>query len=114
MITPVTFNGLEIFAGDVFDLALNWKDDAGTLFDLTDYHARLQFFKTKSERAVIDTLTDGDGITLGDGSAEPNIAAHIDDSETTYTTIPHYYVLELQEPSSDWQRLLEGALNYHR
>ena len=112
MITPAEYNNLRVFAGDVFDLNLNWKDDSGNLFDLSGWHARLRFFVSKSDRTTIDELTDGDGITLGDGTTEPNIACHKDDGETTYAQAPGYFVLEVQEPSGDWQRLLFGLMKY--
>lgn len=112
MLTPFGPYQLKIFGGDVFDLRLNWKDNTGALFDLTGYHARLRFFTSKTDRTVQMELTDGSGITLGDGSAAPNIYATIASGLTIFTTPPTFYILEIQEPGGNWQRFLSGNVRY--
>jgi hypothetical protein len=112
VIIPAVYK-VKMFGGDNWDLSLNWKDANGNLFNLTGYSGILRFFKSKTDRTVVTTLTDTNGgITLGNGSASPNIQAKLSKTLTTFATPPGYFVLELTQPDGTEIRLLEGGVKY--
>jgi hypothetical protein len=124
MIIASDFDGVNFYGGDTFDLNLNWKDATGALFNLTGWHARLRFYisKTADRTAPLIEITDTTNpttagkITLGTGATSPNIACNIPDEQTgAYdATPPAYYILELEDPSGAWQRLMEGKTIYRK
>jgi len=123
MIVASDFDGVNFYGGDTFDLNLNWKDANGNLFNLTGWHARLRFYSSKSiDRIpplieITDTTSPSSGkITLGTGSASPNIACNIPDEQTgNYdATPPGYYILEVEDTTGAWQRLMEGKVVYRK
>jgi|SRR5262252_2413851 len=122
MIIATDFDGVNFYGGDTFDLNLNWKDANGNLFNLTGWHARLRFYtsKTADRTAPQIEITDTtNAITLGKitlGTASPNIACNMPDEVTgNYdTTPPGYYILEVEDTSGAWQRLMEGKIVYRK
>jgi len=123
MIIASDFDGVNFYGGDTFDLNLNWKDANGNLFNLTGWHARLRFYTNKTAdrttplKEITDTTSTATGkITLGSGSASPNISCNIPDEATgSYdTTPPGYYILEVEDVSGAWQRLMEGKVVYRK
>jgi hypothetical protein len=106
-----------MFGGDTWDLFLMWRNADNTIINLTDWNARLRMYPDKYvDRAPpIVELTNGAGITLGDGSSGSNIACNITDENSDFDlNPPGYLILELEEPDGEWQRLLEGKLKYSK
>lgn len=113
MLIAAVYNNFKLYGTDTFELNLNWKDGEEQLFDLTGYHARLRLFISKTDRTLVHEIDDTNGITLGDGTAEPNITCHIPDEDVVlFPSGPTYLTLEVEEPDGDWQRLLEGKVKY--
>lgn len=113
MLIAGQYNNFRVYGTDSFDLNLGWKDEDGNLFDLTGWHARMRLFVSFSDRTQIIEITDGDGITLGDGTSSPNIACHIDDEDVeSFSAQPGYLTLEVEDPDANWDRLLEGRVRF--
>jgi hypothetical protein len=117
MIIPAIYNKFKLFGGDTWDLIMNWKDSNDVLINLSGWHARLRMYPDKfvDRNSPIVELTHAAGITLGDGSAPPNIFCTIADENTDFDdNPPGYLILELEDTSGRWERLLEGKLKYSK
>lgn len=105
-----------MFSGDQFYLPLTWTDANNNVFDLRSYHARMSFFQNYPDLQLVLQITDpliaGLGITLNNVS--PNILAQIPNAQTVLTTRPNYHILELQDTSGNWFRVMVGRLLYER
>lgn len=115
--TAVT-RDLAIEQGATFRLAFTWCQSggvdgtgtpiAGTPYDLTGCSARMQIRKSYSTPVLVAIVTD-DGITLGgtDGTVTIDISAARTDALNVKTG---RYDLEIEFPSGDVYRVLEGAV----
>lgn len=109
---------LSIEQGATFRLSFTWSTSAGvdgsgvpiagTPYDLTDCTARMQIRKSYTSPALV-SLASGDGITLGGpaGTVEITVSDERTDALNVKTAL---YDLEIEFPSGDVYRVLEGAV----
>lgn len=108
MQAPATLN-MTCWQGASFDYTLTWKLD-NVPVNLTGYSARMQVRESFDSTAVIMSLTNGSGITLGGTAGTILLAA----SATTTAAIDatpsgqYIYDLELVSDSSVVTRLVQG------
>lgn len=101
---------ITIDQGETWTKRITWQDGLSVAYDLSNYTARMQIRKHYADNdkgLPLVSLTDTDGITLGDGS--DNIVITIEDTVTE--NIPaaiYYYDLELISPSQEVTKLLRG------
>lgn len=99
--------------GATFNNVITWRDEDNNLVDITGYSARMQCRPGIESPTIIFSLTDLDGLTLGDaaGTITINIPA-TDSVDITYDT--GYYDLELESPSGFVTRLLSGIITFSK
>lgn len=120
MIIAATYDLFKLYGTDTFELNLNWKDGDGNLFDLTGWNSRMRLFISKTDYTMIKEVTnvvdDQDClITLGDGSAEPNISVYMpDEAVVLLDSPPGFLTLEVETPGGDWGRLLQGKIKFEK
>lgn len=99
-----------IYQGATFSRVLTWKDEAGTLINLTGFTARMHIRTSKDAAAPFVTLTtENGGITLGGalGTITLAIAAA---ATAILSEESGVYDLELVSGTGVVTRLLEGAV----
>lgn len=92
----------------------NWKSDGITADDLTTYTAELIVKRSfdDTESAVL-TLTDSNGIALGDGSGTANIIFTFSESAVSGISAGRYqYTFNLINGLAVTQRLWEGNVQF--
>jgi hypothetical protein len=101
---------LTIYQGASFSQSFTWKDHTGTLVNLTGYSARLMA-RASLEAAAFITLTNANGgIVLGGNTGV--ITLLLSDEQTALISQTFgIYDLELETPSGQVIRLLEGKVN---
>jgi len=101
---------LTIEQGATLDLALTWKDAAGTPINLTGYTARLQVRPSIDSATTLLTMTTENGrISLG--GAAGTIRLLLDAATTaSLTWTSGVYDLELQSAGGTVTRLLAGTV----
>lgn len=97
----------EDFEGDAVDMDLTWKDDAGLVYDLTQYTACLQVRSKAGDTAALLDLNESNGITLSNVS--PNVLVEITKAQNfTLGAGSYVYDLELTPPNGKTNTLLSG------
>lgn len=116
MVIPAQYD-FSIYKGETFDLSLNWKDEAGVLYDLRTFTAALLFYDQGSG-ALIKELTSaaGGGITLS--NVEFNIVARIPADQTAtlffgWSKKANAQLVLVSPDSSEGDRILEGVVTLH-
>ena len=108
MITPGAFD-ITCFQGADFDQQFV-VSQGGTALNWTGYTARMQVRDSSDATAVLLSLTNGSGITLG-GTAG-TIAVAVSNAQSAAISAGSYaYDLELISGSSAVTRFLQGAFN---
>lgn len=109
-IKPATgYVDYEEYEGDTLEMSFNWKDSDGSYFDLTQYTARMQIKKKDTDPNALVTLTNGDGITLGDGYA--NLYVLLTKEQTAALGKGKYvYDIELTDDSGKVNTLVAGII----
>jgi hypothetical protein len=108
MITPGTYD-ITLFQGADYDQTFTASQD-GTALNWTGYSARMQVRDSSDATAVLLSLTNGSGITLG-GTAG-TIAVAVTNAQSAAISAGSYaYDLELISGSSAVTRFLQGAFN---
>ena len=89
---------------------ITWKDESGTLVDLTDFTARLHMRETIDSAAPFLTLTtENGGITLGGVAGSITLLASAADT-SAITVTQSVYDLELIAGNGAVTRLIEGLV----
>ena len=94
--------------GATFVITLTWKDEEGSLVDLTGCTARMQVRKIVASETVLLELTTGNGrisIDVVKGEITLTVSATDTASLTWKTAV---YDLEIVHPDSTITRLLQG------
>jgi hypothetical protein len=108
---------LYIEQGATFTLGFNWHREGPTVdgvatpgdpYDLTGWVARMQFRKSQQAPALV-SATSTDKITLGGVTGRIDVKLTDEDTDAL-TTRSCLYDLELESPTGDVHRLLEGAV----
>jgi cytosine/adenosine deaminase-related metal-dependent hydrolase len=104
--TPGKYN-LTMYQGASFDYSFAWKID-DVAVNLTGYSARMQVRRSHpSPTSVLTLTTENGGITLGGALGTIQVVA---DADVTAELDAAFYVydIELESPSEEVYRLLEG------
>jgi len=109
-IKPATgYVDYEEYEGDTLEMSFNWKDSENTYFDLTQYTAKMQIKKKDSDPVALLTLSDTDGITLGNDYA--NLYINITPEQTADLGKGKYvYDIELTDPAGNVNTLVAGVI----
>jgi hypothetical protein len=108
MITPGTYD-ITLFQGADYDQTFTAKQD-GTALNWTGYSARMQVRDSSDATAVLLSLTNGSGITLGGTAGTIGVA--VSNAQSAAISAGSYaYDLELISGSSAVTRFLQGAFN---
>lgn len=110
MSAPAVVN-ITIYQGATYRSLDTWKTGATPApVDLTGCTARMQIRPTVASDTVFASLTtENGGITLGDDAG--TIAVYISDEETAaFNWTAGFYDLEIEFPSGDVRRLIEGKV----
>lgn len=111
MAAPGKIN-LTIYQGATFRNLSTWKagDPTPTPVDLTGCTARMQIRQTVAASTAYATLTtENGGIILGDDAGTVEI--YISDEDTAaYSWTTGFYDLEIEFPSGEVRRLIEGKV----
>lgn len=103
---------ITIDQGETWVRRFTWQDSQGTAFDLSDYSARMMIrrnYADNDKKPPLVSLTDLDGITLGDGT--DNIVITMEDSITeNIPAATYYYDLELISGSQEVIKFLRGKV----
>lgn len=96
---PVFERDYEAYEGDTWDtFKLTWKDSVGLPIDFTTATARCQFKKKRNDAIALLTLTELNGIALGNGPV--NIALVLTASQTaTLGAGKYFFDLEITQNS---------------
>ena len=110
MSASAVFN-ITIYQGATFRSRSTWKAGTPSVpVDLTGCTARMQIRPTVVSDTVFASLTtENGGITLGDDAG--TVAIYISDEDTAaFTWASGFYDLEIEFPSGDVHRYLEGKV----
>jgi len=108
---PAAVYNITIEQGVKFELGITYKDEEGSLVDLTGYTACMDIREKYSDTTVIKTLTDISGITLGGAAGTIDILISAVDTRA-FTFKKGVYDLELYPAAalSDTVRLMQGMV----
>lgn len=97
--------------GSKFALTVIYKDDTGSIIDLTGYTAAMQIRKYIDSSDTIESLSSGSGITITGASGQIDIEIGATNT-AAYDFITAYYDLEITPASGadDTVRLLQGSV----
>lgn len=100
---------ITIEQGATFTLNLRWLDSEGTPIDITGYTARMQVRRKYSDKTSVLSLTSQDNeIILGDSLGTIDVTAS-DEKTAAINIKAGVYDLELETPSGDVVRLVQGT-----
>lgn len=104
-------HNLKIEKGATFTLPLTWKNENGSLVNLTGYTARMDIRSAAGAVTAIAQLTSSSGITLG-GTAGTIVVTLSAATTAAITDTSGVYDLELVSAGGVVTRLLEGSVEF--
>ena len=105
---------IEAGQGETFDRTVTWEvgpdRDNRTPVDITGYSARLQVRRKHTSADTVFSLTDTDGLTLGDAAGTVQI--QLSATDTADVSGKYVFDLELESPGGVVTRIVEGVIEF--
>ena len=99
----------EEFEGDTLQMPITWKDPAGVEVDFTSYTAKMEIRLKAGDATALLTLTNGNGITLGNSTN--NIFVEVTDAQTfTLGKGKKVYDIEMTAPDGTVNTWISGTI----
>lgn len=104
---------LDIWQGQTFKKSIVWKDASGVPLDLTGFKARMHIrVATKAATVLIELTTENNRIKLNEAPGRIDLV--IEAAQSTPIQVPTgVYDLELESPSGEVRRLVQGKITFH-
>ena len=104
---------LKMYQGEDFDYTIVWRDETGTLVNLTGYSAKMQVrARDEDPNPLIELNTSNGRISLGGVSGY--LQLHINASDTGFLAssfeYPHVYDLEATDGAGKTRKIARGPL----